>query len=814
MRGTGVLAARGGRRVTAKRDSWQERGECMKYNGFAYVATAISLCGGGCLSTPNEKPEPVPCCFKIPRLETASIDADANKWGDRGFRVELMPDKSGAVRPVSDFDAKFRLAWNHQGLLVLVTVAHAVITEPPRLEDIWQQDSVEIFVAGKPGATEYYQVSIGPGVSPGQPKPRLVFNERIKTPVPLQALRATVASRKTADGYRLEVLLPWKNLGISTPSAGEQVALQVMVNKSDGRPGNPFNAVWFPNNNTSRDSKSMHVIQLGEETSPPAGVGVSAAYERFRNIHVAAAAGAFAAGKTVSIEREGRVLGTLPLALDASGRAVADLLLPMPPHGDPCLPLEVFLDARPLKTITLPNADELRAEAFVMERIVFGEFDVNSKTFPKCDFAHPDLVETLIGPYALKAHFYDSAGNPATSAETAGQYYAVVDVTPVGGRTLRRFCTLDRQDTWRADAAARELDRQWWVTFKRRFYGLDTLYPQAIVCPVQQPGKAASTLRDGSPSEAGMQKDIAGKLDALCREWERAANEPFSVCVARHGVIFFHHAYGSREGAPISTETQVRTASSGKFLSAILMMELVDQGRVDLDRTIDTYLPALRGVPCRRQPTVRDLYLHVTGLPGQLGDDRNDIEELVAACYPEIRDVRQSYQNTGLALGGKIVEMISGEVQPAFCRKHLLEPLGCRHTQPGNTAAGVLTTTGDLAIIGQMTLNGGAYGSWRFLQEQTVRQFAPQAGRERIGPDKGIRWGIGTKLYDSDALSAAAFGHPGANGDFILVDPARDLVATMLRWSEGRDYMAFRARLFAMIYEGIADATPGSQPSR
>lgn len=780
----------------------------MKRIGLAVVVAAVSLGDGGCVNPRNEKPEATQECFQVPMLERPSIDADTAKWGDAGFHVDLMPDKTGAVKPVSDFDAKCRLAWNDQGLLVLVTVIDDVVIEAPNPDDFWHFDSVEIYVARKRGAAEYCQATISPGVSSDQPKPRVVFSDRIQTPIPLKDLTAVVASRKTADGYVVEALLPWKNLGMPAPKVGEECAVQVMVNKPDRRPRDLFNAVWFPSSNASRDSNAMHVIRLGREASPPVGFGVSAGYASFQNIRVAAAAGLFATGTVVTVKRGDHVVGTMTLA-PGRARAEAELLLPMPPHGDPCLPLEIFRDFRPVKTIALPNADTLRIEALVMERMACDNSCFDGRAFPTCDFTHPDLVARLIGPYTLQTTFYDAAGNPVTNAAAAGRFGAVVEITPSDGRPLRRFCTLFRSDGGTEPqqagiASATEADRQWWVTFKRRYYGLDKVHPSTLVCPVPGEGTGAPTLRDGSPAEAGMTADAADGLDAVCREWVRVANEPFSVCLARRGVIFFHRAYGTHDGVPVETTTQVRTASTAKFPAAILMMELVDQGLVDLDRTVDTYVPALRGVPCARRPTVRDLYLHVTGLPGQLGDDRNDIEELVAACYPEIRDVRQSYQNTGLALGGKIVEMISGEVHPAFCRKHLLQPLGCVHTEPGSTASGVLTTTGDLAIIGQMMLNGGAYGPWRFLRDETVRQFATQPGRDRIGPDKAIRWGIGTKLYDSDKLSAAAIGHPGANGDFVFVDPARGVVATMLRWSEGRDYLAFRARLFSTLFAGIA----------
>src|SRR6185312_5353520 len=97
-------------------------------------------------------------------------------------------------------------------------------------------------------------------------------------------------------------------------------------------------------------------------------------------------------------------------------------------------------------------------------------------------------------------------------------------------------------------------------------------------------------------------------------------------------------------------------------------------------------------------------------------------------------------------------------------------------TRADFSAYGSWGTPIELARIGQMALNGGSYGDRRFFGPETFEQMLPVPGKDRIGDDKTVRWGLGIKQLDLDGLSGKAFGHPGASGSFLLIDPARDLV--------------------------------------
>jgi CubicO group peptidase (beta-lactamase class C family) len=515
-------------------------------------------------------------------------------------------------------------------------------------------------------------------------------------------------------------------------------------------------------------------------------------------------------------------------------------------------------------------ADPDKMQSFVAQPIRFEPFCFQGEKFPACDFDKPDAVRELIGPYTIKAAFYDCDGRPAQSAKAPGRYAAVVEIHH-SGKISKRFVTLcrmggavdeavvasepaallaagidarvieackaellvPREDHFlpvrptgitaatlaaglydltalmRAGKAAppdslSQLDRQWWVRFKRRYYGYDKVYPKEFICPRPVGGKGAPTIRQGTLAQAGMKADAIETIDRACESWAADALVGFGLCVVRHGVLVCDKAYGKqKDGAAFTTTTPAQLASATKFLSATLLSEFADQGLIGIDDPADKYVAALRGISVPRVPTVRELYLHLAGFTGHWSDTLNDIEERVADLYPTLDvGVRHRYQGVGIALAGKIMEMISGESIPRLFSRHLMGPLDCK-IQPEMTSYGTFGTAGELVRIGQMMLNGGAYGDMRFTGPEVIRQMMPIAGADRFDPDRSIRWGVGSKLFDSDGLSEQAFGHSGACGSFLKIDPTYDMVIAMARNEEGKDFLKRRAGMIKAILDGV-----------
>jgi len=153
--------------------------------------------------------------FDVPRLEDITVDGRCADWGDGGFRVDILPDLEGKILPVDDLDVRFRLAWDERGLLVLVTVQDDVHVEHADETVLYVLDSVVIFFATKRGAADMLVTAIAPGLDPEHPKLRhYLMDRRNDEALKQHELTISAARAKTQTGYTLEVLLPWKNLGV------------------------------------------------------------------------------------------------------------------------------------------------------------------------------------------------------------------------------------------------------------------------------------------------------------------------------------------------------------------------------------------------------------------------------------------------------------------------------------------------------------------------------------------------------------------------------------------------------------------------
>jgi CubicO group peptidase (beta-lactamase class C family) len=185
-------------------------------------------------------------------------------------------------------------------------------------------------------------------------------------------------------------------------------------------------------------------------------------------------------------------------------------------------------------------------------------------------------------------------------------------------------------------------------------------------------------------------------VDGLIRAQMEQLHIPSAVVAVVQGERTLYTAgYGY---ADIATRRPVDPASSmfhigstGKLFTWTAVMQLVEQGKLDLDKDINTYLktfqvPAAFGAPI----TLRHLMTHTAGFQeGILGyfignDSTNirSIEETLRRHIPaRVRPPGEfaSYSNYGASLAGLIVEQVSGEPFAEYIERHIYQPLGIRY---------------------------------------------------------------------------------------------------------------------------------------
>lgn len=277
-------------------------------------------------------------------------------------------------------------------------------------------------------------------------------------------------------------------------------------------------------------------------------------------------------------------------------------------------------------------------------------------------------------------------------------------------------------------------------------------------------------------------------------------------------------------------------ASVTKVYTAILLLQQVEKGRVELGAPVRDYLPAFTGAG-KDGVTVEMLLTHTSGLP--VGAKVTGLPDNTARWNAVLTTPLVSgavpgktfrYSSVGLMVAGKIVEKVTGRRLDQALKANLTGPLGLRDTGFNPTTwlsgaaratrmvatdarssrgllrgtvhddvanhlggvaghAGVFASATDLAAIGQVLLDGGTYRGRRVLAAGTVRRMLTNhnAGKPAVDPERPHRTaahGLGVVLdqpwFMGRLASARTFGHTGFAGPSFLVDPDRRLVLALL----------------------------------
>lgn len=317
--------------------------------------------------------------------------------------------------------------------------------------------------------------------------------------------------------------------------------------------------------------------------------------------------------------------------------------------------------------------------------------------------------------------------------------------------------------------------------------------------------------------------------DTLRRVLERAvADSAFPgafVVVGRRSGIIAQMGVGHLDFAPSPVpdeHTLWDMASLTKVLALTsAMMQLVEQGKIELDAPVQRYLPQWTGQN-KDRVTVRDLLTHRSGLPAwrpiykEAATPAEALALVFATSLDTLPRVRMVYSDLGAILLGEIVRAVSGQRIDAYTRDHVFGPLGMQETgylpDPSllpriaptevdpwrqrhlrgevhdenayalggvSAHAGLFSSGADLAHLAQAYLNGGVYGGARVFKESTIRQFT--AVQDSTFSNRALGWETPTGSNSAGHLmTRPSFGHTGFTGTSFWVDPADDLFVVML----------------------------------
>jgi CubicO group peptidase (beta-lactamase class C family) len=217
---------------------------------------------------------------------------------------------------------------------------------------------------------------------------------------------------------------------------------------------------------------------------------------------------------------------------------------------------------------------------------------------------------------------------------------------------------------------------------------------------------------------------------------------------------------------------QFEVASVTKLMTTLAALAAVESGRIDLDQPVPE---GGEGV------TLRHLLAHASGQP---------FEPPTRARRPEERRI---YSNVGFRMLAEAVAGAAGTTFPSWLASSVLDPLGMDATRlalrdgvEADPAAGAVSSLDDLVRLARCLLDrGGPVVGPALFAEATTVQFPGLAGLvPGVGRFDPCDWGLGFELHDGkrphwmgDRRSPSAFGHFGASGCFLWVDPEAELAA-------------------------------------
>ncbi len=272
---------------------------------------------------------------------------------------------------------------------------------------------------------------------------------------------------------------------------------------------------------------------------------------------------------------------------------------------------------------------------------------------------------------------------------------------------------------------------------------------------------------------------LQDRLTALADK-HRVVGTSLAVALGDQTVTAASGVLNVRTGQPATPDSVFQFGSITKTWTATLVLQLVDDGLLDLDAPVASYLPGFRvsDPEITAQVTARHLLTHTSGISGDFfpdngrGDDclERYVAELAEPTSSHALGAVMSYCNAGFSVLGRIVEVLRGATWDTVLRERLLQPLGLE-------AAGTLPE--------QALLWGAATG--HLLTPDPV--VAPQWGLSRSAGPAGLLHGQATDLIAFARLHLA--GGVTADGTRLLSEESARAMRTPQvdvpdRWTLGR----------------------------
>lgn len=305
----------------------------------------------------------------------------------------------------------------------------------------------------------------------------------------------------------------------------------------------------------------------------------------------------------------------------------------------------------------------------------------------------------------------------------------------------------------------------------------------------------------------------------LRRAVEHAQAPGAAACVGLGGSRIFAGAANYRaltpQTEPATADTIYDLASLTKVVATTTaVMLLREQGALDLDQPVSAFIP----LPNLDRMTLRHLITHTSGLPAwrawhtELSGTLQYVQRISAEAAQAAPGIARTYSDLGFILLARVIEQAARETFPAFCAKHIFQPLqmddtcfnppqllhsrcaptelnaergrllrGEVHDDNAFAQAGVSGHAGLFSTVEDLERFCRALMEGRILRPQTLDDMT-RFGQVPCYPWQGLGWWLDPCTSGANGFLPArtAMGHTGWTGTSVWMDRANGLYAILL----------------------------------
>jgi CubicO group peptidase (beta-lactamase class C family) len=291
---------------------------------------------------------------------------------------------------------------------------------------------------------------------------------------------------------------------------------------------------------------------------------------------------------------------------------------------------------------------------------------------------------------------------------------------------------------------------------------------------------------------ARAQKLNTAKLDSLIQTVDTNNRMMGALTLSEKGKVIYNKAWGyallnNKEQLKANTETKYRIGSITKMFTAVMVLQLIEEGKLQLSTPLATYFP---NIPNAKEITIEQMLNHHSGLY-----NFTDSSYLVYHTQPKTKEELLSifekqkpsfspgdsadYSNTNFVLLGYIIEKITGKSYENNLKKRITEKIGLKNTYVGTKASAAKNEAASFNYNGEkwekedetdMSIPGGAgclvsttNDLVKFIEALFNNQLISESSLNKM---TAIKDGYGYGMFRFPFDEKHAYGHTGGIDEF------------------------------------------------